>query len=141
MRFMTEDQKRSHFPADYVNEALASATSSSSSTSEGDAGGLQKRSINVDGDEQLKKKQKSKATPKEEKKKAPPLIITGLKYAEVCASVGEEVTLVREPENVSAYGGILYCLFNIIIRNMLLTVSCVPRVDVDVDVLAINIAI
>ena len=119
MRFMTEDQKRSHFPADYVDvEALASA--SSSSTSEGgDAGGLQKRSINVDGDEQLKKKQKSKATPKEEKKKAPPLIITGLKYAEVCASVGEEVTLVREPENVSACGGILYCLFYIIIPVMI----------------------
>lgn len=126
---MTEDQKRSHFPADYVNvEALASATSSSS-TSEGgagDAGGLQKRSINVDSDEQLKKKQKSKATPKEERKKSPPFTITGLKYAEVCASVGEEVNLVREPENVSAYGGILYCLFNII-RNMLLTVSCSPH--------------
>ena len=119
MRFMTEDQKRSHFPADYVDvEALASA--SSSSTSEGgDAGGLQKRSINVDGDEQLKKKQKSKATPKEEKKKSPPFTITGLKYAEVCASVGEEVTLVREPENVSACGGILYCLFYIIIPVMI----------------------
>ena len=52
----------------------------------------------------LKKKQKSKATPKEEKKKSPPFTITGLKYAEVCASVGEEVTLVREPENVSAWG-------------------------------------
>ena len=116
MRFMTEDQKRSHFPADYVNvEALASA-SSSSSTSEGDAGGLQKRSINVDGDEQLKKKQKSKATPKEEKKKSPPLTITGLKYAEVCASVGEEVTLVREPENVSVWGGyciVIYCLVSL----------------------------
>ena len=69
--------------------------------------GLQKRSINLcddgssdDVQQQPTKKQKSKATTNDDKKSAP-FTITGLKYAEVSASVGEKVTLVREPENVS----------------------------------------
>ena len=93
-RFMTEDQKRANFPGDYIEEAIVATTSKS---------GLQKRSVNTDGkSEQPMKKQKSKSTPKEEKKKkTAPLSIVGLKYAEASAVVGEKVTLVREPENVS----------------------------------------
>ena len=65
--------------------------------------GLQKRSVNTDDgkSEQPMKKQKSKSTPKEEKKKPAPLSIVGLKYAQASAVVGEKVTLVREPDNVS----------------------------------------
>ena len=70
--------------------------------------GLQKRSINLcddgssdDVQQQPTKKQKSKAATNDDKKSAP-FTITGLKYAEVSASVGEKVTLVREPENVSS---------------------------------------
>ena len=94
---MTEEQKRSNFPGDYIEEAIVAAAATTTSK-----GGLQKRSVNTDGEsEQPTKKQKSKSTPKEEKMKAAPLSIVGLKYAEASAVVGEKVTLVREPENVS----------------------------------------
>lgn len=93
-RFMTEEQKRANFPGDYIEEAIVAAATT----------GLQKRSVNTDGkSEQPMKKQKSKSTPKEEEKKAAPISIVGLKYAEASAVVGEKVTLVREPENVSTY--------------------------------------
>ena len=72
--------------------------------------GLQKRCINLcddgssadDVQQQPAKKQKSKATTNDDKKSAP-FTITGLKYAEVSASVGEKVTLMRESENVSFF--------------------------------------
>ena len=66
--------------------------------------GLQKRSVNTTNgkSEQPMKKQKAKSTPKEEKKKPAPLSIVGLKYAQASAVVGEKVTLVREPDNVSS---------------------------------------
>jgi len=122
-RFMSEDKKRANFPSDYVNvdgkcyyicvmdyeymKEVIRVINILMHTAATKSGGLQKRSINLCDDgssdnvqQQPTKKQKSKATTNDDKKSAP-FTITGLKYAEVSASVGEKVTLVREPENVS----------------------------------------
>jgi len=118
---MSEDQKRANFPSDYLNvdgdgecyicvmdyKYMKKVINILMHTAATKLGGLQKRSINLcddgssdDVQQQQSKKQKSKATSNDDKKSAP-FTITGLKYAEVSASVGEKVTLVREPENVS----------------------------------------
>ena len=117
---MSEDQKRANFPSDYLNvdgdgecyicvmdyKYMKEVINILMHTAATKSGGLQKRSINLcddgssdDVQQQPTKKQKSKATTNDDKKSAP-FTITGLKYAEVSASVGEKVTLVREPENV-----------------------------------------
>ena len=119
---MSEDQKRANFPSDYLNvdgdgecyicvmdyKYMKEVINILMHTAATKSGGLQKRSINLcddgssdDVQQQPTKKQKSKATTNDDKKSAP-FTITGLKYAEVSASVGEKVTLVREPENVSS---------------------------------------
>ena len=72
---MTEEQKRAMFPGDYSTSVVA-----------------------ADGDRNTKV---ANGAGKSGNKKPIIVTIVGLKYSEARASVGEQVWLIREPENVS----------------------------------------
>jgi hypothetical protein len=91
--YLSESQQKQYFPEDFMDVAKIVAASGAENESSN------KRESLGDDDEKVAKK--SKMDVKDKPIFSTVLTVSGLKFADVTASKGEEVTLVREPNNVS----------------------------------------
>jgi hypothetical protein len=90
--YLSESQKKKHFPEDSIDVSKVLAASGAENED-----GNKRKSLGDDG-KQVAKKSKTKVN---KSILSIVLSVTGLKYASANASCGEQVTLVREPDNVS----------------------------------------
>jgi hypothetical protein len=90
--YLSESQKKQYFPEDFMDVSKIVAASGAENEN-----GNKRESL---GDDE-KVAKKSKTDVKEKSILSTMLSVTGLKFADVEASKGEQVTLVREPNNVS----------------------------------------
>jgi hypothetical protein len=90
--FLSESQKKHFFPEDFIDVSKIVAAPGAENEN-----GNKRESL---GDDE-KVAKKSKTDVKDKSILSTVLSVTGLKFADVEASNGEEVTLIREPNNVS----------------------------------------
>jgi hypothetical protein len=91
--YLSESQKKQHFPEDFIDVSKVLAASGTENED-----GNKRKSL---GDDEEQVAKKSKTAVHDKSILSTVLSVTGLKYASVKASRGEQVTLVREPSNVS----------------------------------------
>jgi hypothetical protein len=92
--YLSESQQKQYFPEDFLDVAKILAASGAENESSN------KRESLGDDDEKVAKKAKTDDV-KNKSIFTTVLTVSGLKFADVTASKGEEVTLIREPNNVS----------------------------------------
>jgi hypothetical protein len=89
--YLSESQKKQYFPEDFIDVSKIVAASGAENENSN-------KRESLGDDEKVAKKSK---TDVKNKSISTVLSVTGLKFADVEARLGEEVTLVREPNNVS----------------------------------------
>jgi hypothetical protein len=89
--YLSESQKKQYFPEDYMDVSKIVAASGAENEN-----GNKRESL---GDDDEKVAKKSKTDGKDNSILSTVLSVTGLKFADVEARNGEEVTLIREPNN------------------------------------------
>lgn len=102
--YLSESQKKKHFPEDSIDVSKILAASGAENEKQED--GNKRKSVGDDEKQVglVAKKSKTASADKDKNSKSilsVVLTVTGLKYADVAASLGEQVTLVPESNNVS----------------------------------------